>query len=121
MRPDHPLEAVLIARRATGAVRCAALAAGFDPMAECDTVSDGLVLTSLYRPDLVVVEAAVAGRPQIDIPALRTAAAFGEVVVAPPGIEAPVLASELAIARLRILERGRRSERPATRGLPVGG
>jgi hypothetical protein len=118
MRPDQSLDAVLIVHRANGAVRSAVLAAGFDPMAECDTVTDGLVLTSLYRPDLVVVEAAAAGRAHDDIPALRAAAGGVEVIVTVPGTDSSDLARQVEAARLRILERARRSERPAARGLP---
>jgi hypothetical protein len=120
MRHDHPLEAVLVLHRRTGGARAAVLAAGFEPMAECDTLADGLVLSALYRPDLLVVDAAIARSPT-DLAELRLVAHGAEVVLVAAEAEPAVLADELARCRRRLVARGHVPSRGATRGLPVSG
>jgi hypothetical protein len=119
MRHDRPFEAVLVVHRRTRTARTAVLAAGFDPMAECDTLPDGLVLTVLYRPDLLVVDATIAGSPA-DLAELRAAADGAEVVLVTSGTDASDLAEDLAGAWRRLARRADAPGRHTTRGLPIG-
>lgn len=119
MRHERPLEAVLVLRRGTRTARTAVLAAGFDPMAECDTLADGLVLTALYRPDLLVLDATIAHAPA-DVAELRAAADGAEVVLVTSETDSAVLAEELASARRRLARRAGVPNRTTSRGLPIG-
>ena len=119
MRHDRPFEAVLVLHRRTRAARTAVLVAGFDPMAECDTLADGLVLTALYQPDLRVVDLTIARSPA-DLEELRAAADVAEVVLVTSETDSPALADELAGARRRLDRRADAPSRTTSRGLPIG-
>ncbi len=119
MRPDRPLEAVLVLHRRTSTARTAVLAAGFDPMAECDTAADGLVLTALYRPDLVVVDAGLV-RSAAERAELVAVAEPAEVVLVTPGADPSILAADLAAARRRLADRSEVVSRATDRGLHTG-
>lgn len=116
MRSDRPLEAVLVLHRRTSTARSTVLAAGFEPMAECDTAADGLVLTALYRPDLVVVDTGLV-RSTAERSELVAVAEPAEVVLVTPGADPSILAADLAAARRRLADRGEVASRAADRGL----